>query len=1271
MCQFRFISFLLFVFLQVPDISGQSDIRFTHLRTADGLVQGYIHSMYQDHKGHLWIGTFSNMQRFNGYNFTTYTFVPDDSTSISANTVFSMAEDNNNNLWLGTERGLNLYYPETNTFKRYLHDPEDTASLGFDHIRSIVITSDNIIWLGTYGGGIDRFDPETETFTHFRKVVRDTTSLVSNFVNILYLDKDERLWIGTENGGLSCFNEETSTFTNYTHKVENPYSLKSEIVTSVVQDEDEIFWVGTWDDGLFRFDKKTGIFRQYSNSSEDPGSLPSNTIRSILIDPNENMWLATHNGLVLFDGSTGKYKNYTNDPYNNHTIISNTLASLLYTNEGILFIGSFGAGISMFDKNNNKFNVYAGNNVGNTLSSNRVWDIFENEDGKLWIATDNGISILDRQQMKYSYLLQNEDPLIKTCRKIIKDNNGYYWIGNDLGLVRYSPDLKNYQFINVQNGVYAIKQDSFGDLYFGGWNTGLLKIPSEQLSKKRVDEKSLVRFIHNPEDSNSIRDNIIWKIFEDKQNNLWVGTRLSAEIFDRKYQKFNTQVENYAAILDIMQDNQNNLWIATTGYGILKFNTQTKAIKSYSVPEGMPNNIGLSVSQDDTGELWISTEYGLCRFDPYKETFKNYDEFDGLPSAYLSLGAFELLSTGELAYGTDKGFFIFHPADLEENTIRPELELSDFLIDQKSVSIEYATVSSDIRFDKPINQIKHITLPYFEDMITFEFAAIAFSLTEKITYEYYLEGFDNSWNVIANEHKATYTNLDPGDYTFYVKAFNSDGYESSNNLQINLTIIPPFWQTWWFRTLIIIAAIVFLFGIYRLRIKFLNDRELILSQRVSERTAELEEINEEVIQQKEELQVQTGYLKEINESLENSKKELSKSKELLERKVQERTEELLLAKEKAEESDRLKSAFLANMSHEIRTPMNAVIGFASILDDQNYTDEERRFFIDQINSNSQSLLILIDDILDFSAMEAKQPIIRRKVFDLRILLDEIYKYWSLKNSNNKVQIRLNNAFTGKPLSIYSDRHRVKQIISNFVSNALKFTEKGFIELGLKSENEKIIIYVKDTGIGISPENQGVIFERFRKIEDSKDKIFRGVGLGMAISKHLAELLDIEIWLESKEHVGSTFYLAIPEKENQHIIKKASEPETEERKEFSWDQINILIVEDEEPNYHYLEKVLKNTGAKIYWAKNGKEAVGIFKSGKTFNVVLMDMKMPAMDGYEAANKIKEIVPTQTIIAQTAYAKMEDRDTILASGFDDYLSKPILPDMLLNIIQKHVC
>ncbi|TLX78342.1 hypothetical protein E9993_01290 [Labilibacter sediminis] len=1129
MSRISLLKYLLLLFCLPSICSSQNDINFKHLLTSDGLIQGYIHCMYQDHKGYIWIGTFSNLQRYNGYNFTNYTFIPEDSTTISANTVYSIAEDSNNNLWLGTERGLNLYYPESNTFKRFLHHPTDSNSLGHNHIRSIVITKNNIIWIGTYGGGIDRFDPENGIFQHYRNIEGDSTSLISDMVNTLFLDKNDRLWVGTENGGLSVFNSERNNFKNYTIIKDDPYSLKSNIINSITQDEDGLFWIGTWYDGLFSFDKKNNKFTQYKHKLNDPGSLPSNTIRKVLVDPYNKLWLASHSGLILFDKNTGIYKNFTNIPENNKSVISNTLASLLYTNEGILMVGSFGAGISMYDKNHNKFNVYSKKYKDNTLLSNVVRDIYEDTDSEIWIATDNGISIYNRVHENYIHLLTDADPLIKNCRYIFKDSFGYYWIGNDLGLVRYTPDLKSYQMINIGNGVYAIHQDYMGDLWFGGWNTGLIKIPAKQLVKDRINEQSFVYYFNDPSDTGSIRNNTIWKIFEDKEKNLWIGNTFAAEIFDRKNDKFIPKFENYDAILDITEDDENNIWLATTGHGVLKYNSNSKKVDQYSVPEGMPNNIGLSIIQDNQGLLWISTENGLARFNPKTESFKNYSKADGLPSSFLSLGGYEKLSTGELAFGSDHGFFIFNPADLKENTIRPQLELTDFYIYQKSVTKENAADSSHILLNQPVNQIKEIILDHTDNMITFEFTAVSFSLTEKISYSYFLEGFDKGWNNVDNEHKATYTNLSPGNYNFRVKAYNNDGYLGKNELLIKLLIKPPYWHTWWFRVIIALVLLMLIYLAYTLRVNILNTKEVELTQKVAERTSELAKINETVTEQKEELEAQTESLKDINKSLEISKNDLSRHKEILEEKVKERTEELIIAKERAEESDRLKSAFLANMSHEIRTPMNAIVGFSSLLERPDFSDEEKSAFIEQVKSNSESLLILIDDILDLSAMEAKDPVINNELFNVNSLMDELCSYWSLKSENTHVEFRFNNNINNSSPQINSDKHRIKQIISNFISNAFKFTEKGYVELGLTMNDGKVVIYVKDTGIGISKEHIELVFQRFRKIESHKTRLFRGVGLGMAISKHLAELLGAELWVQSEVNVGSTFYFSLPYK----------------------------------------------------------------------------------------------------------------------------------------------
>jgi CheY-like chemotaxis protein len=318
----------------------------------------------------------------------------------------------------------------------------------------------------------------------------------------------------------------------------------------------------------------------------------------------------------------------------------------------------------------------------------------------------------------------------------------------------------------------------------------------------------------------------------------------------------------------------------------------------------------------------------------------------------------------------------------------------------------------------------------------------------------------------------------------------------------------------------------------------------------------------------------------------------------------------------------------------------------------------------QINTNTTSLCKLIDDILDLSLMESNQLSIEKNEFELNLLIDEVFLDASIQNS--KSEIRISNQLEELHLIIISDRYRLKQILMNLINNACKFTESGFVEVGCYIKDKEFVLFVKDTGIGISSENLDVIFDRFRKVIDDKTKLFRGVGLGLSLSKKIAELLEAKLTCESELGVGSLFSLALPD--TVVSTSKISEPIPTKSIPLNLENKTILIVEDEEMNYLYLESALKYTQADIVWVQNGKMAVDLFLSAQKFDLVLMDIKMPILNGYDATLAIKKMFPDQIIVAQTAYARPQDYIEIKNAGFDDFLIKPIIPNDLYRVLSK---
>jgi PAS domain S-box-containing protein len=381
-------------------------------------------------------------------------------------------------------------------------------------------------------------------------------------------------------------------------------------------------------------------------------------------------------------------------------------------------------------------------------------------------------------------------------------------------------------------------------------------------------------------------------------------------------------------------------------------------------------------------------------------------------------------------------------------------------------------------------------------------------------------------------------------------------------------------------------------------------------------------------------------------------------------------DELKNAKERAEESDELKSAFLANMSHEIRTPMNAILGFATLIRNRVLSEEKRRDYIDLINANCRQLLHIITDIIDISKIEAGQISIMNKNFQLNKMLNDLLLNYTnqIDVLRKPIQLIIKPGLKNEDSALFTDKVRLEQILSNLLSNALKFTEQGSIEFGYMIDRRRdIIFFVKDTGIGMTPDEQKIIFDRFRQVSSSYNKLYGGTGLGLSISKGLTEKLGGRIWVESEVGKGSCFYFNLPYKPGINIEKPQ---EIDYNLEYNWTGRTILIAEDEEVNYSLLETILKPTGVGILRAKTGLEAIQYCTSEMRINLVLMDVKMPDLDGLEATRQIKSLRKSLPIIAQTAYAMSTDENNCLKAGCDDYISKPLRIDDLLKKIDQYI-
>jgi signal transduction histidine kinase len=484
-----------------------------------------------------------------------------------------------------------------------------------------------------------------------------------------------------------------------------------------------------------------------------------------------------------------------------------------------------------------------------------------------------------------------------------------------------------------------------------------------------------------------------------------------------------------------------------------------------------------------------------------------------------------------------------------------------------------------------------------------------------------------------------------------------------------------------FLLLVVIVISVF----FLLREQRIKQQYIKLEKELGERIRLINEQEKEIIKQKLQLQKQINLSDKQNEVIHIQTMELEKNRHQLEKTVELRTQELKFAKEKAEESDRLKTAFLENISHEIRTPMNAIIGFASLLSALDISNHEREKYIARINKNCQVLLHLINDILDMSALQANQMVISKNEFSVDQILQDIYNETALELKElglENIKLELVPNKNGRNFTVYSDPFRFKQVLRNLLGNATKYTEKGFIRFGYvplfdsnyDSEPSMLQFYVEDSGIGISQEKSDYIFQWFNKIDENPTKIYRGAGLGLYISRELVQLMGGKIWFNSKPYEGSTFYFTLPyfdtsETKVKKPRKKAS-VKTEHKRSFDWRKKVILIVEDEQNNFIYLSEIVKRNGANVLEARDGIQAVKLVKENPTISVVLMDLMIPEMNGYETTKKIKELRPNLPVIAQTAYTNAREKERSLEAGCDGYISKPFNPPELFELIDTFI-
>lgn len=1163
--------------------------------------------------------------------------------------------------------GLYKYEPETNKSEKlkFINSSANQTLIN-DFVYSGTISNDDEIILGTNSGGCIIVNTNGDVLSRITK----ETGIQDNNVRALFFDKNNNLWLALNNGIARCnISDPISCW--------NKYQGLDGFVTSMIKYHDN-FFIGTLQ-GLFSL--------QNSKINKIPCGVSQVWSFLKFKTPDDNkeiLLIGSIEGIFIF-----KDNKYTQ-------ILIPSLGYTLYQshiNPNIIYVGLLN-NVGILEYRNGAFE-YKGVIPNSGIS---VRSIVEDENGKIWMGTyRNGVVCMIPSADNYlkpkaiiNYKLESGLPSLKNVLLYYLDGKLVFTTAK--GLYRFDKNTNKFypdstlkiNFSSKSKDIYALCEDKSGNVF---------------ISQLVVKQGSIGVATRKPDGSytwnSTVYNRMPWMtiniIYLDDHQNLWIGGSEGLYKIDQsKKRKFdgafktlirNVKIKRDSCIFfgNYFTENEGKKYFATIQNKTLKNNIKYRfnSIKfNYSAPE-FSNEFELKYQYilegyDEKWSDWTTSsikEYTNLHEGSYtfRVISKNIYDIKGEESSF----EFYLLPPWHrtpIAYITYLLLVIL--------LILLILKISNRKLIDKNIALEKQV---QIRTAE-ITQQKEELLTQSEELIAqseelertnleLEKLSIVARKTDNAIVimdsqgdiEWVNEGFTNLYGLTLEEFivqrgknifvfsktpevlRELHRCINEKETVSYEFLFKG---ESGNHVWAQRTITP-----------------------------FLDEKnEIVKLIAIDSDITKLKQAELEILQQKNEIEAQRNYLEQQKKFIGQQNLELEKHRSRLEQLVKERTSELVIAKEHAEESDRLKSAFLANMSHEIRTPMNAIVGFSNLLKDPSISAEEKEEFTQQITLNSSTLLQLIEDIIDISKIEAGQLFFEIKLFNVNSLLNDLLiTFLQKRNSTYNKEINLTlHLGVENSYAIYTDPLRLQQVLSNLIDNALKFTDQGFVEFGYTLEESASVpmikFYVKDSGIGLTQEQQKLIFNRFTKIENDKNKLYRGTGLGLVISKSIINLLGGQIYVESELYKGSTFYFTIPNIIDLGKIESKISIQTKEL-EFNWEGKTILIAEDENSNFKYLVASFKKTRVNILRALNGNEAIDIYKSNR-IDLIIMDIKMPKMNGLEATKEIRKLNKDIPIIALTAFAMQNDAVICFEAGCNEYLSKPILQEKLFSVLSKYL-
>lgn len=1193
---------------------AQNQYAFKHLNVEDGLSQSSVLGIAQDARGFIWFGTRFGLNKYDSQTFKVYKNQRGNPKSLSyASYLSSILALKDGSLLIGTFSGLNKYNEKNDNFDRYQHNDSVPTSLSNSTVNCIYQDKKNRVWIGTDNGLNLLTNTQKYRFKRFLNTEKQNQKIYT-----ITEDHNGTLWLSTSKGLMNMrFSEGKIIFKYFKAFSEALEKSIDNHITSMVEDRENNLWIGTKQSGVSKLDLSTENIINYKYSSLNPQGISSNNIRKIIVDRTGKIWIGSLHGISIYNPAAKSFSTLQNEAGNPASLSQNSVYDIFQDRQGIIWVGTYYGAINMVYPNYTPFKVYRSTATPNGLSSNVVSAIMEDQHQNLWIATEGeGINYYDRQKNTFTWYKNNPNNpsslSANLVKSVIRDKNNKVWIGTHYGgLNCFDPETKSFiRYTSRQNDtsslgndeITVVFEDSFGRFWVGT-NTGLNSFNTQT-----------GKFIRNR--INGQADAVLF-IFEDSKRTLWVATNSGLYQLKNGATKFvsrvaaNPEILKYNLIRCIIETKKGDLLMGSNGNGLFRLDPDRHRYMRLSTANGLPSNTITGILEDDFQNLWITTDKGLCKYNPHLNDIKTYNVKDGLPGNEFNLRSFLKDSKGEFFFGSLSGMISFYPNQIKENKTTPPVVFTGLKLFNKPVVLN----GEDGLLKQNISTLKSITFESDQNVFSVDFTVLNFIKSNKSQYAYKLNGFEKNWNYV-DIPSAAYTNLSPGNYTLMVKGTNNDGVWTNTISTLDITVLPPFYRTWWAYLFYLAAFIAISFVFIRyLLIKAVLKKE----QEINEHKLEFfTNISHEI---RTPLTLIVGPLDKL---IENAKDDPALNREL--------------------QPIKNNAYRLMNLVTELLDFRKAESGKMTL----HISPGDIVKFCREIFLAFQNMAITKNIAYHF---ETVQPAIEVYFDKLQLekvlfnLLSNAFKFTpdkgkiGLKISLEQQLVQIQVSDNGKGISLDEQ--------ANLFTNFYQASSSASIGTGLGLSLSKSIVELH---------HGQITFESKPQSEKQSGATCFSVSLktGKAHFKPADFIKDYVYYDDAANY-------ELPAVADNQITETPATIAPAETKKYS-----VLLVEDNEDVRTFIKNALESTYA-IYESENG--ALGLESAFETIpDLIISDVMMPVMDGLELCRKLKtdertSHIPVVLLTARSAYVHQING---FENGADAYIMKPFnLKILELNV------